>query len=317
MSRPEHTAPPELFYNDTEASKYHGNSRIVTIQDAMARRCLELLEVPEDESLFLLDIGCGSGLSGAVLSEDGHAWVGLDISESMLQIASKHAEDAADEGQVSGDLMLQDIGQGVSFRPGVFDGAISVSVIQWLCNADKSCNNPRKRLSRFFNTLYSSLRRGAKAVLQFYPENEKQIDMIKTAALRAGFTGGIVIDFPNSKKAKKYFLCLSAGTLIGGPSQVPLPASKTATNEMDIETDDEEYEDNINHNKKMTDEDILNSSIKYISTRMKRNKKGRKDNKPVQGSKDYVLYKKQLNKMRGKDVPRDSKYTARKRKVTF
>lgn len=27
--------------------------------------------------------------------------------------------------------------------------------------------------------------------------------------LRAGFTGGLVIDYPNSTKAKKYYLCLS------------------------------------------------------------------------------------------------------------
>jgi 18S rRNA (guanine1575-N7)-methyltransferase len=33
-----------------------------------------------------LDIGCGSGLSGEVLEEDGHFWVGMDISPSMLSI---------------------------------------------------------------------------------------------------------------------------------------------------------------------------------------------------------------------------------------
>lgn len=27
----------------------------------------------------------------------------------------------------------QDIGQGFGFRPGVFDGAISISAVQWLC----------------------------------------------------------------------------------------------------------------------------------------------------------------------------------------
>lgn len=27
--------------------------------------------------------------------------------------------------------------------------------------------------------------------------------------LRAGFTGGLVVDYPNSTKAKKYYLCLS------------------------------------------------------------------------------------------------------------
>lgn len=33
---------------------------------------------------FLLDIGAGSGLSGEILTEEGHEWVGLDISGGML-----------------------------------------------------------------------------------------------------------------------------------------------------------------------------------------------------------------------------------------
>jgi 18S rRNA (guanine1575-N7)-methyltransferase len=62
---------------------------------------------------------------------------------------------------------------------------------------------PRKRLMHFFNTLYASLRRGARAVLQFYPENEAQLELITSSALRAGFSGGCVIDWPNSAKSKK------------------------------------------------------------------------------------------------------------------
>lgn len=50
----------------------------------MTERCLELLLLPEDSSCLLLDIGCGSGLSGTVLEENGHMWIGMDISSSML-----------------------------------------------------------------------------------------------------------------------------------------------------------------------------------------------------------------------------------------
>jgi predicted TPR repeat methyltransferase len=49
----------------------------------MAYRCLELLNLTEGTK-YLLDIGCGSGLSGEILEEEGHLWVGLDISPSML-----------------------------------------------------------------------------------------------------------------------------------------------------------------------------------------------------------------------------------------
>ena len=35
--------------------------------------------------------------------------------------------------------------------------------------------------------------------------------MITNAALKNGFTGGLIVDYPNSKKAKKYYLFLMAG----------------------------------------------------------------------------------------------------------
>jgi 18S rRNA (guanine1575-N7)-methyltransferase len=57
---------------------------VQNIQAQMTDRALELLQLPEGESCFLLDIGCGSGLSGEILDEDGHIWCGVDISPSML-----------------------------------------------------------------------------------------------------------------------------------------------------------------------------------------------------------------------------------------
>ena len=61
-------------------------------------------------------VGCGSGLSGEVLTEQGHSWTGVDISPSMLAVALAR--------QVEGDLMCLDVGQGLPFRPATFDGAI-------------------------------------------------------------------------------------------------------------------------------------------------------------------------------------------------
>lgn len=101
MSRPEEISPPEIvsylssttresptqfvkFYGDTEAAKYTANTRIKSIQSQMTERALQLLALPEDQSAYVLDIGCGSGLSGELLDEEGHVWVGVDIAPSML-----------------------------------------------------------------------------------------------------------------------------------------------------------------------------------------------------------------------------------------
>jgi len=65
--------------------------------------------------------------------------------------------DVAKEREVEGDVLLSDMGQGICFRPGTFDGAISISALQWLCNADKSNHKPTQRLYKFFTTLYAAL----------------------------------------------------------------------------------------------------------------------------------------------------------------
>ena len=111
----------------------------------MTERALELLCLP-DEPCYLLDLGCGSGLSGECIEEQvtffhsshgsfsylgrgmsstflfslniqpnfiisflqGHSWVGLDISSAMLGVAN--------ERELEGDLACGDLGEGLPFR---------------------------------------------------------------------------------------------------------------------------------------------------------------------------------------------------------
>ncbi|XP_022797090.1 probable 18S rRNA (guanine-N(7))-methyltransferase [Stylophora pistillata] len=276
--RPEHQAPPEVFYNDEEARKYTSNTRMIEIQVQLSQRAIELLDLPEDQPCFLLDIGCGSGLSGEVLTEQDHHWVGLDISPAMLDVAV--------EREVEGDLFLHDVGQGLCFKPGTFDGCISISALQWLCNADKKGHNPAKRLHKFFSSLYSSMSRGSRAVFQFYPENPQQVELITTQAMKAGFTGGLVVDYPNSTRAKKIFLCLFAGVVVD-----KLPKGLSTEDSKSVE-----------------------DSVQFSGKR-ERNKVPR--GKSIKKSKDWVKDKKDRRRRQGKEVRPDSKYTGRKRKSTF
>ncbi|EEB93237.1 hypothetical protein MPER_08135 [Moniliophthora perniciosa FA553] len=84
MSRPELQAPPEIYYGDSEAKKYTKNTRNQQIQADMTYRALELLNLPPDEPAFLLDIECGSGLSGEILDEEGYIWAGVDNANSCV-----------------------------------------------------------------------------------------------------------------------------------------------------------------------------------------------------------------------------------------
>ena len=53
--------------------------------------------------------------------------------------------------------------------------------------------------------------------------------MITNSAMRNGFTGGLIVDYPNSKKKKKYYLFLTAGyseELYKEATAVIMPAAK-------------------------------------------------------------------------------------------
>jgi 18S rRNA (guanine1575-N7)-methyltransferase len=244
----------------------------------MTHRALELLDLSSPS--LILDIGCGSGLSGEILSQSTppHTWVGMDIAPSMLA--------AALERDVEGDLMLADIGQGIPFRAGAFDAAVSISAIQWLCNAESSEVSASGRLSRFFNGLYASLKRGGRAVCQFYPKNEQQRTMISGAAIKAGFGAGILEDDPGTKNAKLYLVLTVGGSANEGNGNGDITGVVEGMEGVDV-----------------------------LDARRKHREKGRREVK--KGSKAWILGKKEQMERKGKVVKSSSKYTGRKRKITF
>jgi len=301
MSRPELTGHASLFYNAREAKKYDSSSRMIGVQREITERAIELLRLPVDKPSFILDIGCGSGLSGQVLEETGHVWVGCDVSRDMLDVANDRIarkRDAAvpnrmngddddeeeDESASAGDLMHQDMGTGLPFRPATFDACISISALQWLCYSNAKNQNPKKRLTRFFSSLYNVLRRGGRAVLQFYPETAEQAILISECAAKVGFAGGIVVDYPNSAKAKKHYLVLS----FDRTTKAPQGLTDGALNHVRV---DGEQRDG--------------------KKRPIRKKKGGIK------TKEWIVHKKGTQRTKGKDVRPDTKYTARRRPTKF
>jgi 18S rRNA (guanine1575-N7)-methyltransferase len=102
--------------------------------------------------------------------------------------------------------------------------------------------------------------------------------------MKVGFAGGLVVDFPNSTKAKKYYLCLFAG--MPNKQVVDLP-------------------------KALSFEEEEKTNVEFSNRRITTRKKG--ENRPSFKSKEWILSKKDVLRKKGKDVKSDSKYTGRKR----
>mmetsp|Transcript_7740 Transcript_7740/g.32017 ORF Transcript_7740/g.32017 Transcript_7740/m.32017 type:complete len:362 (-) Transcript_7740:51-1136(-) len=356
VSRPELTGPPELFYDGREARKYASSSRMIHVQAEIADRCIELLNLGDGgERRLILDIGCGSGLSGAALEAAGHEWIGCDISPDMLRIATERAADNSpteapsgdddddeddedddddemqddddevddddddDEASASGaeeeafaprplkkrrrrasatrtsEVIQHDMGLGLPFRDACFDGAISVSALQWLCYDNAVAQSAPKRLARFFGSLYRVLKRSSRAALQFYPESDAQAALVATAAARAGFAGGIVVDFPASARAKKHYLCLSMDRGYRKPSPQLSVTNNPGSDDV-VKTG-------------------ASSGVRASSDR--RSKKKKRKTSTSGKTREWVVSKKEHQRRQGRDVRPDTKFTGRKRKDRF
>jgi 18S rRNA (guanine1575-N7)-methyltransferase len=104
-------------------------------------------------------------------------------------------------------------------------------------------------------------------------------------AKKAGFNGGLVIDFPESTKAKKNYLVL----MVGGMANPILPKPLSSQE---------------------------NNTVQYSerNERQGRNQSKRRDVKSV---KEWVHDKKERRRRQGKTTRADTKYTGRKRSGRF
>ena len=206
-------------------------------------------------------------------------------------------DDDNNHGPSTGDLLHHDMGTGLPFRAATFDACISISALQWLCYSNSAQQNPKRRLTRFFSSLYQVLKRGGRAVLQFYPETAEQAVLISETATACGFTGGVVVDYPNSAKAKKHYLVLSFDR-----SAAQKKGAMVANAHQQLQGQQQQQQHvQVSGNAQARD----NKKMRPV-----RKKKGVK-------TKEWILHKKETERRRGKDVRPDTKYTARKRPTKF
>ncbi|MES1914516.1 MAG: hypothetical protein MHM6MM_006577 [Cercozoa sp. M6MM] len=207
----------------------------------------------------------------------------------------------ARERDAEGDLFHHDMGQGLPFGTAAFDGAISVSAVQWLCNADKKWHNPMKRLASFFESLYRCLVPGARACLQLYPETPDAMRLITQAAMRAGFSASIAEENAQSKKKRKLYLILVAGN----SSSFTLPKTAFVEEDEDMQQETEA---------EAAPQTIMFAGHDESKKRFARARSGKKRNFK---DREWVQRKKEQRRNRGQSTANDSKYTARRRRPKF
>eukprot|EP00891_Asterochloris_glomerata_P008386 jgi/Astpho2/8386/Aster-x1494 len=222
---------PQDVYTAEEAVRYHAAS--ASIQKDLTRLALELLQLPVGQQGLLLDIGCGTGLSAPAGSKQ-HAGAaskpGGTAAASGPQESSCNRQAGVYPGQAGtmrplqafdGGVLLSDMGHGLPLRAASFDGAISISAVQWLCHAAQ----PELACRRFFGALRHCLKPEAAAILQVYIAGDGESALLLAGARHAGFQAALFVAMPHKSTAKKYFLCMrKAGPSVAHSSLAGEPA---------------------------------------------------------------------------------------------
>ena len=128
------------YYDEWRSEGYDRD--LVVAQRTLTLRCFELTGIdPMCSSPFVLDLGCGSGLSMSPLAERGCiGCIGIDLSIEMLRVARRRGA----------EVVQVDISQPLPFRKGCFDAMTSTSAIQFLCEPVGG-RTPEERLASLFS----------------------------------------------------------------------------------------------------------------------------------------------------------------------
>ena len=186
-----------VYYNKENISKYANSKSLMRIQEKMTIRALELLDLPEQNSL-ILDLGCGVGFVGMYLNEVGYKTVGIDIISEFLRYY-----EIKELNPIIADMCI------LPFKPETFDAIVSISALQWVYRDFNSKSN-KLALKNLAKSVYSVLKPQSKAIFQFYPKNDMMMDLIgKMFIEHTSFRGGFMIDNPNSPKKRKIYLILN------------------------------------------------------------------------------------------------------------
>jgi len=187
--RPEETIrDPKKFYSTEEVKRYANSSGMQNVQEKIAKRILNLIDLKKGSKI--LDMGCGSGNTALVYKSAGLNVIGLDLIQEMLDFTKKKGIQT-----VKGDMReLTDL-----FESESFDGIASASAMQWIKN--------RVDFLAVASGVFHALKKGGKAVIQFYPESEIELNSSKAAFQKIGFKTDVIVDNPdNSRKRVIYII---------------------------------------------------------------------------------------------------------------
>lgn len=163
----------------------------------------EELDIKTEDSFLILDLGCGTGFSSETLIEKGYRVIGIDVLSDML-LKAKEKKLIYQELH-SLELILADINY-LPFKNEKFDHIVSISAYNFIINEIHNLRNKINILNNTANALNKILKDQGRIVIEFYPENEKDLELFNKSFINNGFEGFMVKGNPRQQAGQTFLL---------------------------------------------------------------------------------------------------------------
>lgn len=198
--------PDISAYYGTEAEEYARSQWMARNQQATTERAVQLLKYypltdhpSKNETIeidaLILDIGCGTGYSSAILTETGFNVIGIDRSRDMLQYA---------DSECARSLIQADM-RAIPLRTGAVQGIISISAFNFASDGAHSREDMSVLIKKACLELARVLQSMGRCAIEFYPSIEEETFFLQHLK-SLHFIGGMIIDSPSSKKEHKFLV---------------------------------------------------------------------------------------------------------------
>ena len=152
---------------------------------------------------LIADLGCGTGFSSEILVDNGHRVIGIDILKDMLLKAKDKKKLFKKEKEL--ELILADINH-LPIKQASIDHIISVSAYNFIIHGKKLISDISKTINNTARNLKEVLKPNGRIVIEFYPKDEKELDVFRSSFKDNNFDGFMVKKDPNQKSGQTFLL---------------------------------------------------------------------------------------------------------------
>lgn len=152
------------------------------------------------DPILVLDLGCGTGFSSEVLTENGFYVVGIDILPDMIFKAREKSKKLKNLM-----LILSDINS-LPIRENKIDHIISISSYNFIIHGKENHGDQVKLLNGTAKYLGRILKEKGRIIIEFYPKDDQELAKFNNSFIRNGFEGFMVKSNPHQKSGQTFLL---------------------------------------------------------------------------------------------------------------